>query len=157
MASFGNLGIKQAARMALPLFTSPLESLPQLKERHALYQSIQEQARQSQSLFPLIRTVYVAETQKQARQDAEAPLLAQYRRYRRWRALSDVGSTFESITSERFIIGDPVHCAREIERYRNEVGVDYIVCRMTLPGLSHEKVLSSLRLFAREVMPGYIG
>lgn len=157
MASFGNLGIEQAARMGIPLFTSPLESIPQLKERHALYRSIQEQAGQNQSLFPLIRTVYVAETQRQAREDVEAPLLTQYRRYRRWRALSDAGSTFESITSERFIIGDPAHCAREIERYRNEAEVNYIVCRMTLPGLSHEKVLSSLKLFAREVMPEYTG
>ncbi len=155
MASFGNVGIKQAAQMDIPLFTSPLESIPQLRERQAMYKSIQEQLGQSQSLFPLIRTVYVAETQRQARKDVEEPLLTQYRRYNRWRTLSEAQPTFESITSERFIIGDPDHCAREIERYRDEVDVNYIVCRMTLPGLSHEKMLNSLRLFAQEVMPRY--
>ncbi len=158
MASFGTIGIRQAAQMGIPCFTSPLESLSELKERYALYCSLQEQTEQSQGIFPVIRTVYVAETHEKARQDVEDSVLTQYRRYRRWRALQDDSAAgFDSLVESRFIVGDPDHCIREIRRYQQEAGINYMVCRMNLPGLSHSKVLTSLRLFAKEVVPGLAG
>ena len=81
MAAFGNVGVRQAGRLGLPLFTSPLESIPQLRERDRLYRAALREADQTQALFPLIRSVYVAETADRARADTEAALLAQYRRY----------------------------------------------------------------------------
>jgi alkanesulfonate monooxygenase SsuD/methylene tetrahydromethanopterin reductase-like flavin-dependent oxidoreductase (luciferase family) len=152
MAAFGNVGVRQAGRLGLPLFTSPLESIPQLKERNTLYRTALQEAGQQQTLFPLIRSVYVAETADQARADTEAALLAQYRRYSRWRPQVTIEGTFEQITTDRFIIGDPSQCAAQIQRYADELGINYIVCRMNLPGLAHTKVLASMRLVAQEVM-----
>lgn len=153
MAAFGNVGVRQAGRLGLPLFTSPLESIPQLKERDILYRTALQEAGQSQTLSPLIRSVYVAETLDQARADTEAALLAQYRRYSRWRPQAAVEGTFEQVTSDRFIIGDPDRCVAELRRYETELGINYIVCRMNLAGLAHAKVLASMRLFAQEVIP----
>jgi alkanesulfonate monooxygenase SsuD/methylene tetrahydromethanopterin reductase-like flavin-dependent oxidoreductase (luciferase family) len=155
MAAFGNVGVRQAGRLGLPLFTSPLESIPQLKERDILYRTALREAGQQQSLFPLIRSVYVADTPEQARADTEAALLAQYRRYSRWRPQAGVEGTFEQVTADRFIIGDPHQCVAQIHRYAAELGINYLVCRMNLAGLAHSKVLASMRLFAREVMPRF--
>ncbi|MGH7966907.1 MAG: LLM class flavin-dependent oxidoreductase [Candidatus Binatia bacterium] len=155
MAAFGNVGVRQAGHLGLPLFTSPLESISQLKERDTLYRAALQEAGQGQTLFPLIRSVYVAETFDQARADTEAALLAQYRRYSQWRPQARIEGTFEEMTSDRLIIGDPDHCAAEIQRYAAELGINYIVCRMNLTGLAHAKVLASMRLFAREVMPQF--
>lgn len=153
MAAFGNVGVRQAGRLGLPLFTSPLESIPQLRERDRLYRAAMREAGQTQTLFPLIRSVYVAETTGRARADTEAALLAQYRRYGQWRPQVAIEGTFETLTSDRFIIGDPDQCVAQIQRYAAELGINYVVCRMNLAGLAHAKVLASMRLFAREVMP----
>jgi alkanesulfonate monooxygenase SsuD/methylene tetrahydromethanopterin reductase-like flavin-dependent oxidoreductase (luciferase family) len=153
MAAFGNVGVRQAGRLGLPLFTSPLESIPQLKERDGLYRAALQEAGQRQTLFPLIRSVYVAETAERARTDTETALLAQYRRYSRWRPQVAMEGTFETLTADRFIIGDPDHCVAQIQRYATELGVNYLVCRMNLAGLAPTNVLNSIRLFAREVMP----
>ena len=155
MAAFGNVGVRQAGRLGLPLFTSPLESLPQLRERDRLYRTAMQEAGQSQTLFPLIRSVYVAETTDRARADTEAALLAQYRRYGQWRPQVAIEGTFETLTADRFVIGDPNQCVVQLQRYAAELGINYVVCRMNLAGLAHAKVLASMRLFAREVMPRF--
>lgn len=155
MAAFGNVGVRQAGRLGLPLFTSPLESISQLRERDRLYRTAMQEAGQSQTLFPLIRSVYVAETADRARADTEAALLAQYRRYGQWRPQVALEGTFETLTADHFIIGDPDQCVAQLQRYAAELGINYIVCRMNLAGLAHAKVLTSMRLFAREVMPRF--
>jgi alkanesulfonate monooxygenase SsuD/methylene tetrahydromethanopterin reductase-like flavin-dependent oxidoreductase (luciferase family) len=156
MAAFGNVGVRQAGRLGLPLFTSPLESIPQLRERDTLYRAALQEAGHNQTLFPLIRSVYVAETADRARADTETALLAQYRRYSRWRPQAALEGTFETLTADRFIIGDPDYCVAQLRRYAAELGINYIVCRMNLAGLEHLKVLNSMRLFAREVMPCFV-
>ena len=155
MAAFGNVGVRQAGRLGLPLFTSPLESIPQLRERDRLYRAAMEETGQTQILFPLIRSVYVAETAERARADTEAALLAQYRRYGQWRPQVGLEGTFEMLTADRFIIGGPQQCVAQLQRYAAELGINYVVCRMNLAGLAHPKVLNSIRLFAREVMPHF--
>jgi alkanesulfonate monooxygenase SsuD/methylene tetrahydromethanopterin reductase-like flavin-dependent oxidoreductase (luciferase family) len=62
--------------------------------------------------------------------------------------------TFDS-HRERFIIGDPDHCIREIEKYELELGMDYLICWMHYPGADHQKTLRAMRLFAKEVMPHF--
>ncbi|PON09701.1 hypothetical protein C2W62_54080, partial [Candidatus Entotheonella serta] len=37
MAAFGNVGVRQAGRLGMPLYTSPIETLPQLQARDTLY------------------------------------------------------------------------------------------------------------------------
>ena len=156
MAAFGNVGVRQAGRLGLPLFTSPLESIPQLRERDVLYRAALQEAGQQQALFPLIRSVYVAATADRARSDTETALLAQYRRYSRWRPQAAMEGTFETLIADRFIIGDPEHCVAQIRRYAADLGINYIVCRMNLAGLEHVNVLHSMRLFVREVMPHFL-
>ena len=156
MAAFGNVGVRQAARLGLPLYTSPLERMSQLVERDHLYRTTLQEAGQTQSLFPLLRSVYVTDSAAQARADTEAGLMAQSRRYQRWRPQAGLTELFDELTADRFIIGDVAHCKAEIERYMTELGTNYIVCRMNLPGLSHAKVVASMQLFAKEVMPHFV-
>ncbi len=54
---------------------------------------------------------------------------------------------------DRFIIGDPEHCASEIARYRDELGIDLLILRMQYPGQPASQVERSLELTGREVMP----
>ena len=100
--------------------------------------------------------MYVAESADRARADTEAALLAQYRRYGQWRPQVAIEGTFETLTADRFIIGDADQCVAQLQRYVAELGINYVVCRMNLAGLAHAKVLASMRLFAQEVMPQFV-
>ena len=53
------------------------------------------------------------------------------------------------------IVGTPDDCVRAIERYQQETRVSHLAMGMHLPGLASEKVLASLELFARQVMPRF--
>ncbi|ETX00445.1 LLM class flavin-dependent oxidoreductase [Candidatus Entotheonella palauensis] len=153
MAAFGNVGVRQAGRLGMPLYTSPIETLAQLQARDMLYREAMQEAGQSQSVFPLLRNVYVADTYEHARSDTEASLKIQSQRYQTWRPEAGMPKPFEEVTADRFIIGSPDQCLTEIRRYAAELGINYLVCRMNMPGLSHDKVMASMRLFAESVMP----
>lgn len=155
MAAFGNVGVRQAGRLGMPLYTSPIETIAQLQARDVLYREAMQEAGQTQSVFPLLRNVYVADTYERARADTEASLQIQSRRYQNWRPEAGMPKPFEEITADRFIIGSPDQCLAEIQRYVAELGINYLVCRMNMPGLSHEKVMASMRLFAEAVMMRY--
>lgn len=153
MAAFGNVGVRQAGRLGMPLYTSPIETLPQLQARDTLYREAMKEAGQRQTVFPLMRNVYVADTYERARADTEASLQIQSRRYQNWRPQAGMPAPFEEVTADRFIIGSPDQCLAEIQRYVAELGVNYLVCRMNMLGLSHDNVMASMRLFAEAVMP----
>lgn len=153
MAAFGNVGVRQAGRLGMPLYTSPIETLAQLQTRDTLYREAMQEVGQNQSVFPLLRNVYVADTYERARADTEVSLQIQSQRYQTWRPEAGMPKPFEEVTANHFIIGSPDQCVAEIQRYAAELGINYLVCRMNMPGLSHDKVIASMRLFAESVMP----
>jgi alkanesulfonate monooxygenase SsuD/methylene tetrahydromethanopterin reductase-like flavin-dependent oxidoreductase (luciferase family) len=61
---------------------------------------------------------------------------------------------FEHFKS-RYIIGDPEYVRGEVERYERELGTTELISWMHLPGLPGDVVMSSVELFAREVMPAF--
>jgi alkanesulfonate monooxygenase SsuD/methylene tetrahydromethanopterin reductase-like flavin-dependent oxidoreductase (luciferase family) len=114
---------------------------------------------------PVIREVYCAPTIAQAEEEARDGVMHIHGgMYGKWSGVrplrddhgelvKDPGTvTFES-HRERFIIGSPDHCVREVKRYQSEIGMDYLICWMKLPGVDTEKTINSMRLFAKEVMP----
>ena len=43
--------------------------------------------------------------------------------------------------------------ASEIQRYENELGVNYLIFRMQWPGMSQEATLRQIELMGNEVIP----
>jgi alkanesulfonate monooxygenase SsuD/methylene tetrahydromethanopterin reductase-like flavin-dependent oxidoreductase (luciferase family) len=63
--------------------------------------------------------------------------------------------TFEDLDAEDMVIvGDVDECIRKVERYRN-AGVDHLLCLMQADRIPHEKVMRSIELFAKEIMPRF--
>ncbi len=117
------------------------------------------------SCVPVIREVYCAPTTATAEAEARDGVMyihgGMYGKWAGVRPLRDdhgelvkdpATVTFES-HRERFIIGSPDHCVREIKRYQSEIGMDYLICWMQFPGVEMDKTMNSMRLFAKEVMP----
>ena len=55
--------------------------------------------------------------------------------------------------AKRLIVGSPETCVRECLKYQQELGATNMLARMKFPGLPHDRVLNSIRLWAEKVMP----
>ena len=113
------------------------------------------------------RAVYVAESQADARDAAEEArwnmrvtlsLRNRYERVEQGRAIP-VPAPNEPDTDDlldRFlVIGTPDTCIRQIRRIRELVGITHFNCSFWIGDLEHARVLRSMELFAREVMPAF--
>ena len=61
--------------------------------------------------------------------------------------------TIERLAEGRIILGDPASCIGQIERFRKELGLTHLICRMSVAGIPADASRASLELFTREVMP----
>jgi alkanesulfonate monooxygenase SsuD/methylene tetrahydromethanopterin reductase-like flavin-dependent oxidoreductase (luciferase family) len=112
---------------------------------------------------PLTREVIVAPTDAQALELAERHLMINYREEYggSWKhpLIGNADQTrfdeLAEIGRDRFIIGSPETCIRAIERFRDVLGIDHLVCRLFFPGMPHEHILSEIRLLADEVIPAF--
>lgn len=121
--------------------------------------------------IPFFRYFYVGETDEQARRDAEESLnwtmdMTQWRRsfhegsevydsLARWRNLrTKLPPSYDYLIEHRAIIGSPDHCVARIKELQ-EQGVGYFGYNFDFGGMKHSKVIKSMELFAREVMPHF--
>ena len=121
--------------------------------------------------IPFFRYFYVAETEEQARRDAEPGLnwtldVNQWRRsYSRGsevydsleefkRTRTEYPPSFEYLYEHRAFIGNPEQVAAKI-RALQDAGIGYFGCNFSFGGMPQDKVLRSMELFAREVMPEF--
>ena len=122
------------------------------------------------SEVPFFRYMYVAETTEQARQDTAAHLewvldmllwrghftdggSEVYHQIDDWRKTrTELPATLEYVLENRAIVGDPDYCISRIEELKRH-GVRYLGANFSMGGLSHDKVLRSMELFANKVMP----
>ena len=121
--------------------------------------------------IPFFRYLHVAETEKEARKNAE-PAMAWTMDMTDWRRSITSGSevnqrledfrrtrtqsppTYDYLAEKRAIIGTPEQCIEKIRRF-SEQGIEYFGCNFDFGGMAQEKVLRSMKLFADEVMPHF--
>lgn len=69
--------------------------------------------------------------------------------------LKEKGISYENIVHDRFIIGDPEHCIRAIEKFHRELGINHFMFRMQAPGVTRQATIDSMTLCAKEVIPHF--
>lgn len=140
--------------------------LPWNGNSHARFATIERQlglyreaaAGQPVGAFPLGRELYCGATRAEAFAIAEPYLGGKYDAYAQWgqdKALpgkEDFTVPFEELAADRFILGDPDDCVREIARYA-ALGVDHLHLRMNWPGMPLDIALDGLHRFAEQVLP----
>ena len=122
------------------------------------------------SEVPFFRYMHVAETMEKARRNADAHLewildmLLWRGRFTdggseighsidEWRKTrTETPAALDYVHENRAIVGDPDYCIRRIKALKRR-GVRYLGANFAMGGMSHRKVLESMQLFAREVMP----
>jgi alkanesulfonate monooxygenase SsuD/methylene tetrahydromethanopterin reductase-like flavin-dependent oxidoreductase (luciferase family) len=159
-AANNDRAVRRSARMADAWVINPHAKLSTLEHQMALYrESLQEAGKLFPAELPMIKELYVAPDRKTALQECRPFLEAKYQAYAAWgqdKALPQEDSfdlAFEELVQDRFIIGDPDDCVRELRRYVEALGVNCFIFRIQWPGMEQAKVLRTIALLAEHVMP----
>jgi alkanesulfonate monooxygenase SsuD/methylene tetrahydromethanopterin reductase-like flavin-dependent oxidoreductase (luciferase family) len=76
-----------------------------------------------------------------------------YRRMDDWRrSRTELPASYDTLAQNRAIIGTPDQCVARIKALQAH-GIDYFGCNFDFGGMEHHKVLRSMELFSKEVMP----
>ncbi len=116
--------------------------------------------------------VYCADTTEQARREFADPVLWYYRTiakyvapqvgqapvksYELYTKTRDLASTItweQLLEAGAVICGDRDHCVEQIRKIRDRFGVSLMLCWTRLGGLDHRKVLKSMELMQKYVIP----
>jgi alkanesulfonate monooxygenase SsuD/methylene tetrahydromethanopterin reductase-like flavin-dependent oxidoreductase (luciferase family) len=156
--------IRRAGRLGYPLLIGPVKTTRMIKDMINIHNGPVREAGKNPSGTEhiLLRRVYIAEDRKRAKEEADKYIISMYKSFfslgvkmfvqgKQLTGLDD--PMFNYLAEDRFIIGDPEDCVKEVKRYRDEIGIDYIVCLMTLPAATHKTISRGIELFGREVIP----
>lgn len=165
----GARSLRRAARRGVVLVASPRHGIPELAKHFRIYEQELADAGHEIPERPIIRELYVAETQAKAEEIAAPAVTYLFSKLYAAKSaqgervlLTDEGEVIDDPTKVdyqqfkgRFIIGDPEHAINELRRYESELGATEVVCWTHIPGITGEDAMRSIRLFAREVMPAF--
>jgi alkanesulfonate monooxygenase SsuD/methylene tetrahydromethanopterin reductase-like flavin-dependent oxidoreductase (luciferase family) len=99
---------------------------------------------------PLMREVYVGDNTAKAFDECVDALKYKYQAYAGWGQDESASSSasfnddFRNFAQDRFVIGDQKAVGDELKRYRNELGIGHMICRVQWPGLSQAQVLATI-------------
>jgi alkanesulfonate monooxygenase SsuD/methylene tetrahydromethanopterin reductase-like flavin-dependent oxidoreductase (luciferase family) len=123
------------------------------------------------SAIPLFRYFYVAATEEEAVRDTR-PAMTWTQDMIQWRRAFTEGSEvyqqmaefrnnrpqqppeYEYLREKRSIIGTPEQCVAKVKEFQDQ-GIEYFGCNFDFGGMAQRKVLRSMELFAKEVMPHF--
>jgi probable F420-dependent oxidoreductase len=154
--------LRRAARLGNAWLVGPSANLKEIAPCAELYRKACSEAGKGAGEVALFRYVFVARSTKEAISAAGGPFVQAFESmYFRWphpvvkRPAGQL--TIERLAEDRIILGDPKTCLEEITRFQRELGLNYLVCRFSVPGIARETCQTSLDLFTREVIPALRG
>ena len=159
--------LKRAAKRHAIQIMSPRHGIAELQAHYAPYEAAAQEIGWTIPERPIIRQVFVASTLQKAEALAAPAIEHLYREvYGKASAAgdrvlrNDDGSpitdhhqvNFDTFKA-RYIVGTPEFAINEIIKYRDGLGCTEMVCWMHMPGIRGADVMTSVELFAQEVMP----
>jgi alkanesulfonate monooxygenase SsuD/methylene tetrahydromethanopterin reductase-like flavin-dependent oxidoreductase (luciferase family) len=164
IGAFEEPAIRRAGRLGYPLIIGPGRTMQMVSDTLRFYDDAAQKAGKNPNSIEhiLLREAYIAEDRKKAKEEANRYIISMYKYYFslgvkmfvRGKQLTGLDDPmFDYLPEDRFIIGDPEDCIREVKRYRDELGINYITCRMVFPQATHETISRCIELFGKEVIP----
>ena len=162
IGGWGDITLRRAATLADNWIPGPTADLKRLLAGKKRFLDNRRAAGRSQPIteWPLTRDLIIADTDRKARELAEAHIMIAYRKEYAggWRHPfidASIATDLDRLMEDRFIIGGPDQCVRKIRRFVEEYGMTHLICRTFFPGMLHEHIMRELQLIAREVAPAF--
>jgi len=160
MGADADRAVERAARMADAWIINPHATTSTIARQLQLFHRIRrELGRPPLAELPAIKEIVCGPTRERALEMAKPYLSEKYEAYRAWgqdTVLPDSDTfdlPFERLLQERFVIGTPDDCLRELLPWRDELGVDHFIFRPFWSGMPVRTALESMDLLSREVIP----
>jgi alkanesulfonate monooxygenase SsuD/methylene tetrahydromethanopterin reductase-like flavin-dependent oxidoreductase (luciferase family) len=160
IAASSHAGIHRAARLGDTWTIAGHATLATLKQQVEFYRdSLQALGKPFPEDFPLSKELYIAPNRHSALREAQPYLEAKYRAYSQWGQDRELPATetfavpFEILVQDRFILGDPDDCIRQIRAHQEQLGITHMSFRVHWPGMPHAWVMRTIRLLGEEVLP----
>ena len=154
-------GARRAGRLADAFIAGPSTNLSRTRRLVDAYRQAALEAGRQPNVI-LMRDAWVAETRAQAEETYGPEVLDAYKYYWRnglaefRRFTSEAEFNIDAIAQDRLILGSPQECADEFHRWSDAIGVDYFHLRLRHAhsgGPPHEKIMETIELFGKEVIP----
>ncbi len=162
IGGWGDITLRRAATLADNWIPGPTADLKRLLAGKKRFLDNRRAAGRSQPIteWPLTRDLIIADTDRKARELAEAHIMIAYRKEYAggWHHPfidASIATDLDRLMEDRFIIGGPDQCVRKIRRFVEEYGMTHLICRIFFPGMPHEHIMRELELIAREVAPAF--
>jgi alkanesulfonate monooxygenase SsuD/methylene tetrahydromethanopterin reductase-like flavin-dependent oxidoreductase (luciferase family) len=134
VAAFGPLALKQVAGLGLPYLASPIESLASLEQNYQSYhQKIQEAGLEPVTIIPVMRTVFVTDS------DAHTRNLTSTLASAVPQSMQDKAAGVD----EWAIVGDRAYVKDKLCEYVERLGVSHLIVRAGISGVDEEAQLRS--------------
>jgi alkanesulfonate monooxygenase SsuD/methylene tetrahydromethanopterin reductase-like flavin-dependent oxidoreductase (luciferase family) len=164
LGGWGELSLKRAAQLGDAWVPGPTANLEKLLNAQKQYRDFLAAAGKSAGDVPspLTREVVIAETREQAMELAEKFVMVNYRdeygggwKHPLIGSQDQTAIALESLSQDRFIIGNPDDCIARIKRFVDTFGVDHLICRLYFAGMPHDHIMNELKLLSKEVFPAF--
>ena len=147
-------GVYRAGQIGDAWIVSPRQSLTHVRKLLVKYREGAKNSGKGEGKLMLNRELHIARDKDEAVKEAGPFVKSMYETYVKWGQPGErYDLSFEDLFRGRYIIGDAAWCIEELSNYIKELKVDHISFRMTWPGMKHEHVVSSIRLFGEKVIP----
>ena len=160
VAANNDAAIRRAARWGYPWLINPHATVPMVAGQWTGYKEALEAAGNPvPDVLPMMREMYVAADRETAYIESQPYLEGKYAAYAAWgqdKALPGEESfsvPYQDLAKDRFLLGSPDDVVSELNRYRDELGINMMIFRMQWPGMPQEQVLKQIELLGREVIP----
>lgn len=164
VGAFEEPAIRRAGRFGYPLLIGPGRTVEMARDTLRFYNDeARKLGRDPDSVeHILLRETYVSPSRKKAVEGGNQYIISMYKFYFslgvkmfvRGKQLTGLDDPlFKHLAEDRFIIGTPEDCIGEIKKYRDELGIKYIVCRMVFPQAPHDVISGLIKTFGRKVIP----
>ncbi|MCC6174185.1 MAG: LLM class flavin-dependent oxidoreductase [Chloroflexi bacterium] len=120
-----------------------------------LIRRYREAANGRPSFVSLLRFVYVAETEREAKEQTRQTF-TRYAKYDcgvEWDGQTESEEYVDLADKMHFVIGTPEQVRERLVAWQGEYGFDEIMCQLYAAGMRHEDSMRSLELLGTEVMP----
>ena len=159
IAANNHPAVRRAARLGHSWFANPHAVIGTLKEQMHIYkEALRESNTPAPEHIPILKTTYVSETTEAAFRECRPFLEERFSVYIEQgqdKALPPgdrFDMPFEELARDRFVIGDPDDCVRELKRYE-ALGFNYVVLEFHSASMNDAMAMKSLHLLGREVLP----
>jgi alkanesulfonate monooxygenase SsuD/methylene tetrahydromethanopterin reductase-like flavin-dependent oxidoreductase (luciferase family) len=109
--------------------------------------------------LPVIKEVFCAKDRKTALEMAGPYLAGKYQAYAKWgqdKVMPEsetFDQEFETLITDRFIVGSPEECYEQLRPYWEEFGVNHLLIRTHWAGMPLSTALHSIRMISDELLP----